>query len=94
MLASGIRRVLVLGGTAWLGREIAYTALLTGAEFFCLARGDSGAALEDAHFVQADQTLAGAFDRLDGDWDEVIELANELELLESALHALADRARH
>ena len=85
---------MVLGGTAWLGREIAHTALLTGAEVFWLARGDSGAVPEDVHFVQADRTLTGAFDRLDGEWDEFIELANELDLVESALDVLADRARH
>ena len=89
-----MRRVLVLGGTAWLGREIAQTALLNGGEVFCLARGDSGAVPEGVHFVQADRTLPGAYDRLDGEWDEVIEIANELELVESALDAIADRARH
>ncbi len=89
-----MRRVLVLGGTAWLGREIAHTALLNGAEIFCLARGDSGAVPEGVHLVQADRTLPGAHDRLDGERDEVIELANELELVESALDALADRACH
>jgi 2'-hydroxyisoflavone reductase len=89
-----MRRLLVLGGTAWLGREIAQKALLNGAEVFCLARGDSGAKPEGVHFVQADRTLPGAYDRLDGEWDEVIELANELELVESALDAIADRARH
>ena len=67
---------MVLGGTTWLGREIVHTALLTGAEVFCLARGDSGAVPEDVHFVQADRTLTGADDRLDGEWDEFIELAN------------------
>jgi 2'-hydroxyisoflavone reductase len=94
LLTSGMRRVLVLGGTAWLGREIARAALSDGAEVVCLARGDSGAVANDVHFVQADRNLPGAYDRLDGDWDEVVELANEPELIESALDALADRARH
>jgi len=71
-----------------------HTALLNGAVVLCLARGDSGAVPEGAHFVQADRTLTGAYDRLDGEWDEFIELANELDLVESALDALADRARH
>jgi 2'-hydroxyisoflavone reductase len=85
--------VLVLGGTAWLGREIARTAFSTGAELVFLTRGDSGAAPEGVHFVHADRTLPGAHDRLHGEWDEVIELANELELVGSALDAIADRAR-
>jgi 2'-hydroxyisoflavone reductase len=89
-----MRRVLVLGGTAWLGREIARAALSDGAEVVCLARGHSGTVPEGVHFVRADRNLPGAYDRLGGEWDEVVELANEPELVESALDALADRARH
>lgn len=89
-----MRRVLVLGGTAWLGRELARTAVAGQAEVVCLARGESGAAPRGVRHVRADRTEPGAYDQLDGEWDEVIELAYEPALVGSALDALADRARH
>lgn len=89
-----MRRVLVLGGTAWLGREIARHAIAEGSEVVCLARGKSGTAPEGARFIAADRTDADAYDQLTGEWDDVIELAYEPELVESALEALSDRARH
>jgi 2'-hydroxyisoflavone reductase len=48
-------RLLVLGGTAWLGRCIVSTALMLGHEVTCLARGASGAPPEGAVFVRADR---------------------------------------
>ncbi|QDB78555.1 reductase [Georgenia wutianyii] len=89
-----MRRVLVLGGTAWLGREVARVALAAGAEVVCLARGVSGTVPDGARLVVADRTRPGAYADLDGEWDDVVELAYEPEPVESALAALAGRARH
>lgn len=89
-----MRRVLVLGGTAWLGREIARAAVADGDEVVCLARGDSGPAPDGARLVRADRTLPGAYDALAGDWDEVVEIAYAPGIVGSALDALADRAAH
>lgn len=89
-----MRRVLVLGGTAWLGREIARVAVAGGAEVVCLARGESGPVPDGARLIRADRTRPGAYDGLDGDWDEVVELAYDPILVGSALAALGDRARH
>ena len=94
VLTELMRRVLVLGGTAWLGREIVNAALSDGADVVCLARGESGDVPDGARLVRADRTQPGAYDALDGDWDEVIELAYQPSLVEPALDALADRARH
>lgn len=89
-----MRRVLVLGGTAWLGRAIAREAVARGAEVICLARGTSGTAPAGARLVRADRARPGAYDALAGEWDEVVELAYGPALVEGALDALADRARH
>ena len=89
-----VRRVLVLGGTGWLGRTIVDELLAEGADVTCLARGATGSVPEGARFVQADRALAGAYAQATGDWDEVIELAHAPELVAPALDALADRAGH
>ena len=89
-----MRRVLILGGTGWLGREIARLAVAAGDSVTCLARGESGAAPAGIEFVQADRRKPGAYATLQRDWDEVIELAYEPELVQPALDALARHAAH
>ena len=89
-----VRRVLVLGGTGWLGRTIVDELLAEGADVTCLARGTTGSVPEGARFVQADRTLPGAYEQATGDWDEVIELAHAPELVAPALDALAHRVAH
>ncbi|WP_241246259.1 NAD-dependent epimerase/dehydratase family protein [Microbacterium endophyticum] len=92
--AGHMRRVLVLGGTGWLGREISRRAVERGAEVFCLARGRSGYVADGAHLICADRSSAGAYDEVKTDWDDVIELAYEPALVEPALNALAAHAAH
>lgn len=94
MLSEYIRRILLLGGTGWLGRQIATAARDSGDEVFCLARGQSGNVPEGVVLVQADRLLPGAYDNLTGEWDDVIELAYEPELVGPALDALASGAAH
>ncbi|MBF0688383.1 MAG: NAD-dependent epimerase/dehydratase family protein [Cellulomonas sp.] len=89
-----MRRVLLLGGTGWLGAAVARAALDDGAEVTCLARGAAGDAPDGARLVRADRRDPGAFDALTGEWDEVVEISYALGLVESALDALADRAAH
>lgn len=54
-------RILVLGGTAWLGGEIVAAALASGHEVTCLARGESGRAPARARFISADRDEPDAY---------------------------------
>lgn len=87
-------RVLVLGGTGWLGRAVVQDLLAAGADVTCLARGESGEVPEGARLVRADRRGPGAYDAVRGDWDEVVEFSYDADLVEPALGALADGAAH
>ena len=88
-------RTLILGGTAWLGREIAEQLVAQGGEVTCLARGESGAVPSGVTFVRSDRRAPGAYDPVAGNvWDEIIELSYEADLVTGALEALADSTQH
>ncbi|ROS48487.1 NAD-dependent epimerase/dehydratase family protein [Frigoribacterium sp. PhB24] len=73
-------RLLVLGGTAWLGGEIASAALGRGHEVTCLARGSSGTVPDGAVFVGSDRSASGAYDPVIADgrrWDAVVDLSRD-----------------
>jgi 2'-hydroxyisoflavone reductase len=85
-------RILVLGGTAWVGRTITGTALELGHEVTCLARGSSGAVHDGASLVRADRDRPDAYDQVASQtWDGVIDLARHPGHVKGATRALAGR---
>ena len=88
-------QILVLGGTAWLGGEVARAALAAGHDVTCLARGESGPMPAGVRAVLADR------DRTDGlsavrsqDWDLVVDVARQPAQVRRAAQALSERCRH
>jgi 2'-hydroxyisoflavone reductase len=85
--------ILVLGGTAWLGREVAGAARERGHAVTVLARGESGPPPEGLSFVQADRTRPGAFAEVAArEWDAVVDVARQPGQVRAALAALSDRS--
>lgn len=83
-------RILVLGGTAFLGRAFAVAALARGHEVTCLARGTQGGPPEGASHVVADRTSPTAYDDVVGEsWDAALDIGTHPGFVRSAVDALA-----
>jgi nucleoside-diphosphate-sugar epimerase len=86
--------ILVLGGTAWLGREVVLAALEQGHAVTALARGESGSVPGAAQLVRADRGMPEAYDAVaDHDWDVVVDVARQPSHVRGAVAALGARAR-
>lgn len=87
--------VLVLGGTSWVGGQIAHEAVVRGHDVTCLARGESGRAPAAATFVRADRSGPGAYDAVVGrHWDAVVDVSRQPGQVRSAVEALHPDAAH
>jgi nucleoside-diphosphate-sugar epimerase len=90
-----VTHTLILGGTAWLGREIAQQLIKAGDDVTCLARGESGSVAPGADLVRSDRRASDAYDAVKHrNWDDIIELSCEAGLVSGALAALADTTPH
>lgn len=88
-------RILVLGGTSWLGGTVAALALERGHQVTCLARGESGSVPAGVQHVVADRRHPEAYAEVARrDWDGVLDVSWQPDLVRSALTSLAECARH
>ncbi|MGI5211431.1 NAD-dependent epimerase/dehydratase family protein [Plantactinospora sp. CA-290183] len=87
-------RLLVLGGTVFLGRAVARRALAAGHDVTCAARGSSGDPVEGARFVRVDRDDPDGLAGLTGDFDAVVDVARHPARVRHAIRSLAGRVGH
>ena len=84
------RRILILGGTAMLGGELARTAVARGHAVTCVARGEAGAVPDGVTFVRADRDQDDALAPVAGiHWDAVYDVARTPGHVERAVRDVA-----
>lgn len=88
-------RLLVLGGTAFLGRQVCRVAAEAGHDVTALARGESGQPADGVRFVRADRDDDDALGEVAAQqWDAVIDLAHQPGHVRQAVADLVDVAEH
>ncbi|GAA1347222.1 NAD-dependent epimerase/dehydratase family protein [Arthrobacter roseus] len=71
-------RLLILGGTAWLGYEVARQVLERRHEVTCLARGEAGPVPTGASLLKADRDEEHGLERVaHSQWDAVLDVARQ-----------------
>jgi nucleoside-diphosphate-sugar epimerase len=89
-------RILVLGGTIFVGHAVAAEAVRRGHEVVCAARGESGAVPEGAALVKVDRDAEDGLAPLAGEtFDAVVDVSPlSHPWVTRALEAFGDRAGH
>ncbi|MPZ25454.1 MAG: NAD-dependent epimerase/dehydratase family protein [Micromonosporaceae bacterium] len=88
-------RLLILGGTQFLGRAVARLAHAAGHDVTCLARGQGGEPVPEVRFVAADRDAPGWLSGLDGErFDAAVDVTRRPSHARRAAQALAGRVGH
>ncbi|MGQ5262759.1 NAD-dependent epimerase/dehydratase family protein [Micromonospora sp. ZYX-F-536] len=88
-------RILILGGTRFLGRTLARLAVAQGHDVTCAARGVSGTAPAEARFVPVDRDDPAGLAPLAGEsFDAVVDVTSRISHARHALAALAGQVGH
>jgi nucleoside-diphosphate-sugar epimerase len=88
-------RLLVLGGTVFLGRAIARQAAAEGHDVTCAARGKSGEPVNGVRFVTVDRDGPDGLAALgDQEFDALVDVARRPSHARGAVTALRDRVGH
>ena len=88
-------RLLVLGGTIFVGHVVAAEAVRRGHEVVCAARGESGGVPDGARLVRVDRDADDGLAALTGDFDAVVDVSPlSYPWVDRALQAFAGRAGH
>jgi nucleoside-diphosphate-sugar epimerase len=88
-------RLLILGGTQFLGRAIARHACAAGHDVTCAARGVSGAIADGARFVAVDRDKADGLAALAGErFDAAVDVSRHPGQVRRAIAALRQHATH
>jgi nucleoside-diphosphate-sugar epimerase len=88
-------RLLILGGTVFLGRALAAHAVAAGDEVTCASRGKSGVVPDGAELVRVERDAPDGLAPLAGrEFDAVIDVARRPSHVRGALAALAGRTGH
>lgn len=87
-------RLLVLGGTAFVGRHVVAAALERGFAVTCLARGRSGDVPGGARLLSCDRDREGVPAVLVGEFDAAIDLARQPGHVRRSAYALRERVGH
>ncbi|SDX91453.1 Nucleoside-diphosphate-sugar epimerase [Micromonospora pattaloongensis] len=88
-------RILVLGGTVFLGRAVARHARDAGHEVTCAARGVAGTPVPGVRFVAVDRDSPQGLSMLEGEtFDAVVDVTRRPSHARHAVAALAGRVGH
>jgi 2'-hydroxyisoflavone reductase len=88
-------RLLILGGTRFLGRAIAAHACSKGHDVTCAARGQTGAAPDGARFIRVDRDDPDGLAPLEREsFDAVVDVSRHPGQVRRAVKALKHRVAH